>query len=300
MQADRGDRIDSDRSGGRTGGRHSSQTLLISIAVIILAAGAYLIKPKEQPAPVVEKAPEVEKLEPPEPVVAAAVKAAPDIPEPVQVPEEITEPEALPEPEPEPPTQDELDQEFRDALADAGVKLSPSISSAASAPFLLDRSVSAVDQVARGYIPYRALNITRPTGEFATQRSGSSYRIDPQSYSRYNVLVSAIAAVPIEGVASFFHRFRSQLSGAYAQLGYPAEDLDNALIAALDAVRSAPVADDPPSLVSKGALWAYADPALESASDVHKQLLRSGPENTRSLQAWATRLREELLKDGDS
>ena len=126
MQASRDDRIDSDRSGGRNNGRHSSQTLLISIAVIILAAGAYLLKPKDpSPPPIVEDTPEIETLQPPEPEVAPAVVAAPDIPETVEAPSAAPEAVVEPEPTPEPPTQEELDntrQSINDLYADISQK----------------------------------------------------------------------------------------------------------------------------------------------------------------------------------
>ena len=297
MQADRGDRIGQES----VSSRHSTQTIITAIAVLILACGAYILMPggDDDETPEVEVTPAetvTPVLTPPEPVQADPVEAAPDIPEVEEVVEvEPEEPNEVIAPPPEPPTPEELDAALREAVSAAGISIPEPMAAAYSAPFLLDRGVSALDQLARGFVPLRTLAIARPTGRFETTRDGASYRTDPAGYARYNRLVGSITALPTESLASFFHSYRDQLSDAYALLGYPAEDLDNTLIAALDGVIAAPVVETPPSLVTKGALWAYEDPALEEATDLHKQLMRTGPDNTRALQAWASELRRALL-----
>ncbi len=180
-------------------------------------------------------------------------------------------------------------------IADAGIAPQGPLASAYSAPYLLDRGISSTDQLARGLVPQRTLNIARPQGEFPVQREGTDYSLDPRGYGRYDSLVSAITALPTDTIATVFREYRDELEAAYASLGYPADAMDNTVIAALDQVIGAPIQETPPLLVSKGAVWAYADPTLEGANDVHKQLMRTGPENTRALQRWASELRAALL-----
>jgi hypothetical protein len=316
MRADRDDRITAeDRQR-----RHSTQTLLMAIAVLILAGGAYLLAPgdeDETPAesstpPVVSRPPP----SPPQPEPDAAIRAAPDIPEAeaepvsdaadsgiatvvapsideaasevIEAPVEATELPAAPTPE-------ELDGRLRRAIADAGLVPAEAIAGSLSAPYLFDRGVSSADQLARGLVPRRTLNLPRPQGRFEVQREGEQYRVDPRSYRRYDPIVAAITALPVKPLASLFQTFRTELSEAYASLGYPEDAMDNTIIAALDAVIGAPVVEGEPLLVTRGALWAYADADLESASDLHRQLMRTGPANTRALKDWAGQLREALL-----
>ena len=304
MQANRDERIGADE--GR--GRHSRQTLLTAIAVLILAAGAWLLAPSgddeqeaetpAEPAPV--------PIEAPRPDPAAAIQQAPDIPEEPEAleeelasdtPEEPPSEAAIPDPEPEPapPTPEELDAMLRTAIAEAGIDAPEPLEGSLRAPYLLDRSVSSMDQIARGLVPRRTLNLPRPRGAFPATRSGQDYSVDPAGYARYDGLVAAITSLPIDTLSAFFHRFRGELTAAYAALGYPEDAMDNTLIAALDTIIAAPVRDTPPQLRSKGALWAYEDASLESASDLHKQLLRTGPDNTRALQRWARDLKAALL-----
>lgn len=295
MQASREDRV----SGDAERGRHSTQTLITAIAVIILAAGAWLLAPGKDdaddaptpsaqaplPAPVV--APEPEPVDP--------VEAAPDIPTvTVDTPEEPAPAEAPP---PEPPTPEELDQQLREAMAEVNLPVTGAVQSAVAAPYLLDRGTSAMDQIARGLVPERTLSLPKPSGAFPVAGDERGYRVDTAGYERYNTTVDAIVSLPVATVANLFHRFRPALSESYAALGYPADKLDNTLIAALDGIIAAPIATEAPSLVSKGALWAYKNPEFEQASDLHRQLLRTGPDNTRRLQAWARELRAALLAE---
>ncbi|MDP5071541.1 MAG: DUF3014 domain-containing protein [Congregibacter sp.] len=301
MQADRDDRFGNDN--GR--GRHSTQTLVTAIAVLILAGGAYLLMPGDDDDSAETEVPQASldapksMPEPPQPTPDDAILAAPDIPEPpvseplIEEPpqEEVVETVVL-----APPTPEEIDIQLRDALRSAGLAPKEALGSAFNAAYLLDRGVSSVDQLARGLVPTRTSNLAKPRGAFKTTQDGADYSVSEESYRRYDMLVAAITSLPTDTLATLFHQQRGLLENAYASLGYPADALDNTIVAALDNVLSAPSREQAPSLVSKGAMWAYADPALESASDLHKQLLRTGPENTQALQQWAQQLRDALLK----
>lgn len=327
MQARRDERFGAanrDRNG------HSTQAIITVIVALVLAGSAWLLAPgdddNDSKKPIESvPAPAAPALTPPTPDPGDAIRRAPDIPPatltaPVTVvagepadagdagaPEVADEtsvavtdgteepaPEARP-PEPDPaPTPEEIDADLRSFLADAGADTDP-LRRGLNAPFLLDRGVSAIDQIARGYVPQRALNLGRPEGRFEARREGNRYLLDPGSYQRYDRLISAVTTLPPAQLATGFQRFRPLLEQAYGTLGYPADQMDNALVATLDAILAVPAPVGTPELVSKGALWAYADPELEARSDLHKQLLRLGPDNLRRLQRWAGELRRALL-----
>ena len=296
MQADRQDRVRRSESPRKQG----PQAMVMIIVALILAAGAYLLLPGDEeptPEPAQESAPEARPIpEPPRPDPAANIAAAPDIPEPVVVAEPAPEPEPVAEPEPVPPTPEELDAQLRAKLEDSGLTAPPELSTAVSTPFLLDRSVSAIDQVARGYVPLRALNLQRPAGKFSVRQEAQRRYIDERSYDRYDGLVDAVTSLSPDALAAAFQGSRSLLADAYAGLGYPADAVDNATIAALDVILAAPVVRGSIEVTSKGALWAYADADLEARSDVEKQLMRLGPDNLETLQRWAGEIRSALLQ----
>ena len=275
--------------------RQRRPLLSIAIAVLILAGGAYWLMsggPDQPQEPAVQRAEPVAPAPtiPPAPAPQAAIREAPDIPERPAQERAVAPPEPAP-----PPTPEELDQRLRAALAESGLDVPSALKTAVSAPYLLDRGVSSMDQVARGLVPQRTLNIARPKGGFASRRQGQRYFLDPAGYRRYDTLTQAISSLPVSTLAGLFQTLRPQLRTTYASLGYPVEAMDNTLIAALDAIIEAPTQQRPPELLSKRALWAYRDADLESRSDLQKQLLRAGPDNTRRLQEWALALRAALL-----
>ncbi|MDA8962328.1 DUF3014 domain-containing protein, partial [Congregibacter sp.] len=290
-------------------GRHSTQTLVTAIAVLILAGGAYLLMPRdkdtdESSSPTPTESESVPQILPqaPKPTPDEAILAAPDIPVveetlPEAVDEDTTFQEVVVEeaPPPAPPTPEEIDQQLREAVSEVGLTPSDSLGSAYNAAYLLDRGVSSIDQLARGLVPARTSNLAKPAGKFETTQEGADYWVSRDSYRRYDKLVETVTALPVDTLATLFHQQRSLLQGGYAALGYPSDALDNTIIAALDNILSAPTREQPPALVSKGAMWAYADPELERASDLHKQLLRTGPQNTEALQQWARQLKSALL-----
>ncbi|GAB5412972.1 MAG: DUF3014 domain-containing protein [Congregibacter sp.] len=296
MQADKHDRYTEGPNDNT--GRRSTQTIITAIAVLILAGGAYLLAPKDDSTPAME--PIAEPVEPkvaaapPQPEVAPKIVAAADIPPKVDAePAPTMEPEVVAAP---PPTPEEIDTQLREGIAATELELTEPLQAAYRAPYLLDRGMSSIDQIARGLVPTRSLNLSPPAGSFKVSSSGQQRFLDTATYARYDAIVAAVTALPTQTLADLFHRFRPQLENAYASLGYPAEQMDNTLVAALEQVISAPIMEGTPELETKGALYAYVDPELEGASDIHKQLMRAGPENTRRLQQWAKDLSDQLLK----
>lgn len=71
--------------------------------------------------------------------------------------------------------------------------------------------------------------------------------------------------------------------------------MDGVVIAALDEILAAPVIVEPIELTRESVAFRFADERLEELSRLQKQLLRSGPDNTRRLQNIARQLREQLL-----
>jgi len=64
---------------------------------------------------------------------------------------------------------------------------------------------------------------------------------------------------------------------------------------AIDVILATPIVVEPIKLTRDSVVYKFADPALESLLPLQKQLLRTGPENTKRIQQQATALREALL-----
>jgi hypothetical protein len=236
-----------------------------------------------------------------EPVAAAAdtdTPASTDVPKdsaPVATAAGVEDAGEAPAPEPPPLTLENSDTAVREAFGQSA-KAEGYAAAILDNDNLIQRGVAAIDLLRRGQTPGQLIRLPRLQGEFAVTRTGKDTAvIDPAGYRRYDTPVATLLAVEPAVAASVFHRFRGLMEAAYAELGYPAANLDNALIAALDQVLATPVPDNATALKRHEAVWRYADETLEQRPALQKQLMRTGPDNLRRIKAWASALRERLL-----
>ena len=161
---------------------------------------------------------------------------------------------------------------------------------------LIRNATVAVQNVAAGETPARHLRRIAPQGAFAVRARGLATRfVDPRSYQRYNWIADAVASIDTEGSARLYSTLRPRVEEAYAELGSPDTRFDATLERAIVVLLETPVVEGDVRLVTRGALYAYADPRLEDLSPAQKQLVRTGPRNTRLMQA---KLREIALALG--
>ena len=266
--------------------RRRPQWALAVVAAAIIAIAVFYFQ-KETPAPVSTAESTPPAIEPPP--VALVLPPAPDIPvptpDPAPAPTEVAEPVAL--------TLEVSDPELRIALADAGD--STLLKTSLASGNLVQRCASVVDSVNRGRVPYKALPIRPPAEKFSVVKVENQSFLDPASYQRYDGYAAAIADLNTDTLVSAFNRFRPLLEQAYAGLGYPAEDFDNAVIRSLDRILATPELREPIALKRKEAIYLHADSRLEELTDVQKLLLRMGPDNAALIKGQAQALRSGLL-----
>jgi hypothetical protein len=139
-----------------------------------------------------------------------------------------------------------------------------------------------VENIASGATPAAHVRVLRPAGAFRATGE-DQFRLDPRSYDRYNSLADAVATLDAAGSARLYSTLKLRVEDAYRELGHDGP-FDVALERALVQLLRTPVVDGDVRLVFKGALYAYADPALERLTPAQKQLLRMGPRNERIIQ----------------
>lgn len=260
----------------------------VVLIVVVIAVGLLLWTSRvEHPAPQPIAEPEVveELVVEPEPL-----PPAPDIPPPpvVELAPEVEEP-----PAPVLPALEDSDQLMREQLAAAGA--GPELDKLQQSENLVQTGAALVDGFSRGLVLYKLLPVDPPAEAFAVEQQGESTYMNPAGYQRYDGYAEAIAAMDTSALVDNFHLMRPLYEQAYAQLGLPADDFDNALIRLLDRVIATPEIEQPIELTRKSVMYLYADPDLEKLSAVQKQLLRMGPDNIRRIKAQARALRAGLL-----
>jgi len=286
VQPDPEDRLSDDTA------KSSVPWLLIAIVIVLVAAGAWYFLREQQPEtpavssePAAQPARVVVTAEPPQP-------PAEDIPAViVEQPEEFSAVGSVPPP---PALSLEQSDDFlRQELGDATG--SQELVVALEEDNLVERASSLVDTLSRGLLVHNVLPWPRPTEKFGVIGEKDNLQVDTASYARYDDYAQDIAAVDVATLVTVFHETRPLLEQAYASLGYPAKEFDNAVIRALDRIVATPRIEYAPEVVPSGGIYKFSDPDLEALVPVQKLLLRMGPENAELLRTKARELRRALL-----
>ena len=258
------------------------------IAAIIIVA--VLFKAQNQP----EYDPELIAI--PDEPVAEVVIQAPVVPEAV-IPEAV-------EPEPEPPTSsvstppplpklDNSDDFIRERLLLISNK--PEFAKWVKTDDLLRRTASYADGLSNGVLLSKIFPLSAPEGKFATHSSDGTVWLNAGNYERYGRTINTITNLPMDSMGKLFHFIRPLLENAFSEMGYNPRQMDGIILHAIDVILATPIVVEPIKLTRDSVVYKFADPALESLLPLQKQLLRTGPENTKRIQQQATALREALL-----
>jgi hypothetical protein len=151
---------------------------------------------------------------------------------------------------------------------------------------LIRKFVAGVSGVAEGKTATAELRVLRPQSAFVVaDRRGALY-IDPRSYDRYNALADAAASIDPAGAAKVYATLKPRIEQAYRELGIEDRSFDRPLQQALVELLKTPIVDGPVQVEPQGAsAYRFASSDLEALTAAQKQLLRTGPANTRKIQA---------------
>lgn len=226
-----------------------------------------------------------------EPPIETSTESTPD---PVLAPPTVVD--AEPEPAVVPPVDLSASDEFiRNAVGT--ISSHPRLAEWLVNDRLVQRFVVVVDNIADGSNPAQHVPSMRPETRFRTAGEGPTLRVDPQSYSRYDLHALIIASLDTRGTTDLYLMLVPLMNEAYVELGNPERPFSRTLERAIVSLLSTPIVDDPPTLVEFAPFFQYADPNLESLTPAQKQLLGVGPDNIRTIQA---KLRQIALAVGIS
>jgi hypothetical protein len=178
---------------------------------------------------------------------------------------------------------DESDDTIRN-LAE-GLSAHPEIASWLMSKDLIRKFVGAVDNIANGLSPRSQIDFFNLEEDFKVIEKGGLYYLDHEGYDRYNLVGDVFNSLDSEGWVKLYERSKLLIQEAYTDLGYPEEDFNKTLTAAIVELLKAPVIEGDILLEAKVISYAMADPALENMSEAQKHLIRMGPGNVRKIQA---------------
>jgi hypothetical protein len=148
-----------------------------------------------------------------------------------------------------------------------------------AAPDLIRRLVALVGMVADGERAPSLFAGLSVKGEFQVREQGGKQFIAEASYARYDALTKAVAGLDAGNLEKGYVTLRPALGLAWRAIGRPGRTFEQALAMGLAHLAATPSPTGDVEVVSKGAVYAFADPALEGASAAQKQLMRFGPKN---------------------
>lgn len=176
----------------------------------------------------------------------------------------------------------------------AGISSSEAFAEFFAAPDLIRRLVALVGMAADGERAPSLLAGLSVKGEFEVREQGGRQFIAASSYERYNPLAQAIAGLDTPKLAQAYVTLRPAFGLAWRAIGRPGRTFEQALDKGLTHLLATPVPPGEVEVVSKGAVYAYADPALEALSDAQKQLVRLGPKNAEAVKSKLTEIARAL------
>ena len=238
-----------------------------------------LLQPQQVPAPVAISEPEIATL-----------------------PEEVEQEELALEPEPE-LNEDESNDIDLPTLTDSDPFVFGTLQTLQNGMALVDalaedqivrKFVVFVENISRGEfpqtgLPYKGLGQEMPVSEI----DDNLFVMDQVAHSRFDQVVRTFVETDTDSAVIIYQMLSPLFQQAYAEIGFRNVSFDETLRAAINNVLRTANMEGPYQLVKPSVMYLYADSSVENLAEVHKQLLRIGPDNTSALKA---KLREFLTK----
>ena len=159
---------------------------------------------------------------------------------------------------------------------------------------IVRKFVVFVENISRGEfpqtgLPYKGLGQEMPVSEI----DDNLFVMDQVAHSRFDQVVSTFVETDTDSAVIIYQMLSPLFQQAYAEIGFRNVSFDETLRAAINNVLRTTNMEGPYQLVKPSVMYLYADSSVENLAEVHKQLLRIGPDNTSALKA---KLREFLTK----
>ena len=259
---------------------------------------------ENSPAPSPSRAPSTQPNSPlpqirlqPQQAPASVALSEPEI---ATLPEEVEQVELAPEPE---LNEDETNAIELPSLTDSDPFVFETLQTLQNGMALVN--VLAEDQIVRKFVvfvenisrgefpqtglPYKGLGQEMPVSEI----DDNLFVMDQVAHSRFDQVVSTFVETDTDSAVIIYHMLSPLFQQAYAEIGFRNVSFDETLRGAINNVLRTTNMEGPYQLVKPSVMYLYADSSVENLAEVHKQLLRIGPDNTSALKA---KLREFLTK----
>ena len=151
----------------------------------------------------------------------------------------------------------------------------------------------AIVQIGDGRTPAAPLAVLRPPVRLEIG-PGTSGKVDPQNFARWDTAVRALHSIPAADAAQVYVNVKPLFDEAYRELGYPSGDFDEAIVKAIRMLKATPDVPQDLLLLKRDGYFEHEDAALRSLPPAQKQLILMGPANRRLVLAWLQQIAATL------
>ncbi|MCP3064509.1 DUF3014 domain-containing protein [Myxococcus sp. K38C18041901] len=159
---------------------------------------------------------------------------------------------------------------------------------------LLRRFVAVVSNMASGESPRAVVGFLAPSGDFQVRTHEGRTHIAKRTYARYDAVGRVVGSLDSTLLVDTYREVRRLAERIHQESAPPGSSFESTLQRAFEQVLAVPVLDSDVEVMAKGALYVYADPALEALTPAQKHLLRMGPANLRLIQGKVREVSQKL------
>jgi hypothetical protein len=151
---------------------------------------------------------------------------------------------------------------------------------------LVRKFVVFVDNISRGEFPQTGLPYRSLTQEMPVENIDDNlFVMDDSAFKRFDQIVDTFVSIDTDSAIILYRSLSPLFQQAYGEIGFRNVNFDDTLRSAINNVLRTDNVEGPFQLVKPSVMFLYADASIENLQDVHKQLIRLGPDNTQKLKA---------------
>ena len=221
----------------------------------------------------------------PVPTVAIVEPEIAPLPEEVQIPEQETLPASDDENiVVELPSLNESDSFFFNALGSfqSGAVLVELLAE----DQIVRKFVVFVENISRGEFPQTGLPYKNLGQEMPVINIDENlFEMGEETHARFDEVIRIFTEIDVDASISLYRTLSPLFQQAYAEIGFRNTSFDDTLRRAINNVLRTTNMEGPYQLVKPSVMYLYADAEIENLLEVHKQLIRIGPDNASVLKA---------------
>jgi len=159
---------------------------------------------------------------------------------------------------------------------------------------IIRKFVAFVENISRGEfpqtgLPYKPIGVEMPVRNV----DQNLFVMEATAHARFDQVVDTFVSLDADAAMALYRLLSPLFQQAYAEIGFRDSNFDSTLRTAINNVLRTSDIEGPYQLVKPSVMYLYADASIENLQEVHKQLIRLGPENTEKIK---DKLREFLAR----